>query len=81
MPAMPSYVSCHTIACMTLQQIRYLKTVLEDQSRIQLKRLFGSQISGKLLVELEAENREDVEDIFSSNRIHFDWLIRVEFDE
>ncbi|MEE8161371.1 MAG: hypothetical protein V3T61_07015 [Acidobacteriota bacterium] len=78
---MPSYVSCHTIACMTLQQIRYLKTVLEDQSRIQLKRLFGSQISGKLLVELEAENREDVEDIFSSNRIHFDWLIRVEFDE
>ena len=77
---MSRYISCHTIACMTLQQIGYLKNVLESQPQIQIKRFFGSQISGKLLIELEAESRENIENVFSSHRIHFDWLIRIEFD-
>lgn len=66
---------------MTLQQIRYLENVLPDQPAIQLKRLMGSQISGKLLIEMEAESREELQRVFQSNNIHFDWVIRVEFDK
>lgn len=81
MPPMANYISCHSIACMTLQQIRYLENVLQDQPAIQLRRLMGSQISGKLRIEMEAESREELQRVFQSNNIHFDWVIRVEFDK
>lgn len=78
---MPRYISCHTIACMTMQQVRHLKECFTEQSETRLRRLVGSQIAGKLLLEVEAPARESLEQLFGSNRIHYDWLLRVEFDE
>ncbi len=77
---MPHYISCHSIACMTRQQIGYLENLLRNQTRLKLYRLTGSQIEGKLLLEIEGDKREIIEQVFQSNNIHYDWLIRIEFE-
>ncbi|MBI4447020.1 MAG: hypothetical protein HY645_14085 [Acidobacteria bacterium] len=78
---MPQYISCHTIACMTVQQVRQLAEKLKGQPQVKVHRIVGSQVLGKILMEAEADARENLERVFEANHIHYEWIFRVEFDE
>lgn len=69
------------MACMTLQQIRQLGRVLAGRPEMKLRRLVGSQIQGKLLLEIEAADAQVLEETYQTHRIHYEWILRVEFDE
>jgi hypothetical protein len=35
---------------------------------------------GKMLVEFDAANREELEKWLATEKFHFDWLLRIEFE-
>lgn len=66
---------------MTIQQVRYLQKLLQSEPELRLKRLAGGQIAGKLLMEIETEGRAILEQVYQTHNVHYDWIMRVEFDE
>ena len=44
------------------------------------RRVLVNMQEGKMLVEFEAPNREELEKWLALQRFHFDWLLRVEYE-
>ena len=66
---MPRYLSQHTLACLTRQGA-------EGPAR----RVLLNMQEGKMLVEFDAPDREQMEKWLAAEKFHFDWLLRIEFE-
>ncbi|HTP43114.1 MAG TPA: hypothetical protein VLW83_13935 [Candidatus Acidoferrales bacterium] len=77
---MPRYLSQHTIACMTRQGAEELTARLHGASAVIAQRVLLCLQDGKLLVEFEAKNREELEKWLAAEKFHFDWILRIEYE-
>lgn len=77
---MPRYLSQHTLACLTRQGANELARRLFAAQPITARRVLVNMQEGKMLVEFEAPNREDLEKHLAAEKFHFDWLLRLEYE-
>lgn len=77
---MPRYLSQHTLACLTRQGAEQLSKRLHSATAVDAKRVLINLQEGKMIVEFEAATREDLEKWFASQKFHFDWLLRIEWE-
>ncbi|HKS80936.1 MAG TPA: hypothetical protein VJR23_05480 [Candidatus Acidoferrales bacterium] len=77
---MPRYISQHTLACLTKQGAEELARRLEAATAVNVRRVVVNMQDGKMLVEFEAPAREDAEKWLAAERLHFDWLLRLELE-
>jgi hypothetical protein len=77
---MPRYLSFHTLACLTSQGTAQLTTRLFSASGVKTRRVQVNMMEGKMLVEFEARDREALESWLKGEGIHYEWLIRIEFE-
>jgi hypothetical protein len=76
---MARYVSWHTLACMTRQGAEQLATRMASASDIVVRSMQVNLVEGKMLVELEAPDRETLEAWLKSEGFHYEWLMRIEW--
>lgn len=77
---MPRYVSLHTLACLTRQGAEDLASRLSRASgAITTERVLVNMVEGKMLVEFSAPDRATLENWLANQKIHFDWLMRIEY--
>ncbi|MFZ0213686.1 MAG: hypothetical protein WBE20_02965 [Candidatus Acidiferrales bacterium] len=77
---MASFISLHTLACLTRQGAEELTARLHHGTEVRARRIIVNMYEGKMLGEFEAENREAIEKWFREQGIHFDWLMRIELE-
>lgn len=77
---MPRYVSQHTLACLTRQGAQELAARLHRSAPVTARRVLVNLLEGKMLVEFHAASREALEKWLADEGLHFDWLLRVEFE-
>ncbi len=77
---MPRYLSQHTLACLTRQDVAELVRQLWASTNIRGRRILLNMQEGKLLVEIEASDRAELEKWFVGQKVHFDWILRIEFE-
>ena len=77
---MPRYLSMHTLACLTRQGAEQLAVRMASISGIAARRVVVNLMEGKMLVEFEAADRDDLEAWLSAEGVHYDWLMRVELE-
>ncbi|MFZ0662461.1 MAG: hypothetical protein WAM66_07210 [Acidobacteriaceae bacterium] len=75
---MPCYLSQHTLACMTRQGAAELVRQIYAATQVTAKRVLLNMQEGRMLIEFEAPEREVLEKWLESQRLHFDWLLRIE---
>jgi hypothetical protein len=77
---MAVYISQHTLACLTRQGAEELTRRLQGAKIVKARRVLVNMQEGKMLVEFETPSREELEKWLASERFHFDWLLRIEFE-
>ena len=77
---MPKYISVHTIACMTRRQVQQLVTTVRQSTEVKNLRVCASLLDGKMVAEWEAESKDAIEAYWKTENIHFDQLLRIEYD-
>ena len=77
---MPHYLSQHTLACLTRQGAEELTRRLQGAKTVRARRVLVNMQEGKMLVEFEAQSREELEKWLRSEKFHFDWLLRIELE-
>ena len=76
--AMPRYLSLHTIACMTRQQLQAVIAELKRDETVKCIRFVSDSLEGKLLCEFEAPDRETVEAFLAAHRMNPQVVMRAE---
>jgi len=77
---MARYVSQHTLACLTRQGANELARRLLAGGAVKGRRVLVNMQEGKMLVEFEAPSREELEKHLAAEKMHFDWLLRIELE-
>ncbi|MGB0036483.1 MAG: hypothetical protein WBP79_13520 [Candidatus Acidiferrales bacterium] len=77
---MPRYLSQHTLACLTRQGAEELTRRLIGAKQVTARRVLVNMQEGKMVVEFDAPGREELEKWLTSEKFHFDWLLRVELE-
>jgi hypothetical protein len=77
---MAVYISQHTLACLTRQGAEELTRRLQGAKIVKARRVLVNMQEGKMLVEFETPSREELEKWLASEKFHFDWLLRIEFE-
>lgn len=77
---MPRYVTLHTLACLTRQGAEALAAELQRAAPVRAHRIQVNMQEGKMLVEFEAESREELENWLAGRKFHFDLLMRIEYE-
>jgi hypothetical protein len=77
---MARYISQHTLACLTRQGAEELARRLEAAKDVNVRRVLVNMQDGKMLVEIEAADREAAEKWLAAEKLHFDWLLRLELE-
>jgi hypothetical protein len=77
---MPRYISQHTIACLTRQGAEQLTSRLSAATSVRAQRILLAMQDGKLLIEFEAASREKLEQWLASEKFHFDWILRIDYE-
>ncbi len=77
---MALYISQHTLACLTRQGAEELTRRLQGAKTVKARRVLVNMQEGKMLVEFEALGREELERWLLTEKFHFDWLLRIEFE-
>jgi hypothetical protein len=77
---MPRYLSQHTLACLTRQGAEELTRRILGAKTVSPLRVMVNMQEGKMLVEFNAANREELEKWLAIEKFHFDWLLRIEFE-
>jgi hypothetical protein len=77
-PAMPRYISQHTIACLTRQALEALIAGLRRDPTVKCVRFVSDSLEGKLLCEFEAPDKETVVAYLRTHNMHPQWIMRVE---
>jgi hypothetical protein len=77
---MPRYLTFHTLACLTRQGAAQ---IIDHFRQAPGLRVLCAQVNlqeGKMLVEWEAPDREALERWLDAEKMHRDWLLRVEYE-
>lgn len=77
---MPRYLSLHTLACLTRQGAAQLTERIFSSTHVKARRVLVNMMEGKMLVELEAPDRDTVQAWLESEGFHYEWLMRIEFE-
>lgn len=77
---MPRYLSQHTLACLTRQGAEQLAKRILTANTVSGLRVMVNMQEGKMLAEFDAANREELEKWLATEKFHFDWLLRIEFE-
>ena len=77
---MPRYLSQHTLACLTRQGAEELTARLNAATTVRACRVLLAMHDGKLLVEFDAPNREELEKWLAAEKFHFDWVLRIDYE-
>lgn len=89
---MAKYISMHTLACLTRQGAEDLaKRVFAAAANGTAgsgatgagaagRRVAVNMIEGKMLVEWEAPDRDQLEAWLKNERFHYDWVLRIELE-
>jgi hypothetical protein len=77
---MARYLTQHNIACLTRQGAEELTARLHSASAVRARRVLLGLQDGKLLVEFEANSREELEKWLAGEKFHFDWILRIEYE-
>jgi hypothetical protein len=77
---MARFISLHTLACLTRQGAEELTARLAHGSEVRTRRIVVNLYEGKMLAEFEADKRETVEAWLAGQKMHYDWLLRVELE-
>ena len=77
---MALYISQHTLACLTRQGAEELTRRLQGAQAGKARRVLVNMQEGKMLVEFEAASREELEKWLATEKFHFDWVLRIEFE-
>jgi len=77
---MPRYLSQHTLACLTRQGAEELSKRILGAKSVTARRVLVNMQEGKMLAEFDAPSREDMEKWLATEKFHFDWLLRLEYE-
>ena len=77
---MPRYLSQHTLACLTRQGAAGLVRRMHAATQFTTRRALVNMQEGKMVVEFDAPDRETLESWLAAEKVHFDWLLRIEFE-
>jgi hypothetical protein len=77
---MPRYLSQHTLACLTRQGAAELVRRFHTSTSFSIRRVLLNMQEGKMLVEYEAPERSQIEEWFAAQKVHSDWLMRIELE-
>ncbi len=77
---MPRYFSCHTIACMTRQQLEQLLQELSRDESVRSVRAVADFMEGRLVCEWEAADQESLLAFLTARNMRQQWILRAELD-
>jgi hypothetical protein len=77
---MPRYLTQHTLACLTRQGAETLIQRMQAGSEAKAGRVLVNMLEGKMFAEFQAESREALEAWLQKEGMHFDWLVRIEWE-
>jgi hypothetical protein len=77
---MPRYLTQHTLACLTRQGAEALAQRMQAGGLAHAERVLVNMVEGKMFVEFHAETREALEAWLQTEGMHFDWLVRIEWE-
>jgi hypothetical protein len=77
---MPRYLTQHTLACLTRQGAENLAQRMQGGGPACAERVLVNMLEGKMFVEFRADSREVLEAWLKTEGMHFDWLVRIEWE-
>ncbi len=77
---MPRYLTQHTLACLTRQGAGNLAQRMQCGGTAHAERVLVNMLEGKMFVEFRADSREALEAWLKTEGMHFDWLVRIEWE-
>jgi hypothetical protein len=77
---MARYMTQHTLACLTRQGAEGLAAKMMGGSGVKAERVLVNMQEGKMLAEFRAGSREELEGWLKAEKMHFDWIVRVEWE-
>jgi hypothetical protein len=77
---MPRYMTQHTLACLTRQGAENLAQKMMAGGTARAERVMVNMLEGKMFVEFRAESRETLESWLKTEGMHFDWMVRIEWE-
>lgn len=77
---MARYMTQHSLSCLTRQGAAELARQFAAAREVSMKRSFFNLVEGKMLVEFEAADRDALERWMAREKIHFDWILRLEWE-
>jgi hypothetical protein len=77
---MPLYLSQHTLACLTRQGAEALMRRMQAGHAAKAERVMVNMLEGKMFAEFRADSREALEAWLKTEGMHFDWLLRIEWE-
>src|SRR5208282_3477906 len=77
---MPRYFTQHTLACLTRQGAENLAERMQQGGPARAERVLVNMLEGKMFAEFRAESREALEAWLQSQGMHFDWVVRIEWE-
>jgi hypothetical protein len=77
---MPRYLTQHTLACLTRQGAETLAQRMQAGGTARAERVLVNMLEGKMFVEFRADSREALEGWLKAEGMHFDFLVRIEWE-
>jgi hypothetical protein len=77
---MPRYFTQHTLACLTRQGAEALAQRMQAGGLAHAERILVNMLEGKMFVEFRADSRENLEAWLKTEGMHFDFLVRIEWE-
>jgi len=77
---MPRYLSQHTLACLTRQGAETLAQRMQGGGTARADRVLVNMLEGKMFAEFRAESRESLEEWLKAEAMHYDWIVRIEWE-
>ena len=77
---MARYLTQHTLACLTRQGAENLVQKMQGGGAARAERVMVNMLEGKMFVEFRADSREVLEGWLKTEGMHFDWLVRLEWE-
>jgi hypothetical protein len=77
---MPRYLTQHTLACLTRQGAETLARRMQAGGTARAERVLVNMLEGKMFVEFHADSREALEGWLKTEGMHFDFLVRIEWE-
>lgn len=77
---MPRYLTQHSLACLTRQGAEALARRMQEGGQTRAERVLVNTVEGKMVAEFHAESKEALEAWLHAEKVHFDWVLRIEWE-